>query len=67
MAAPISDNLTSIPASFIPVFVASFTASSKVSYLGLKATVKAQSIIYPSTWHPKSILLTSSYSIKLFI
>lgn len=32
---------------FIPVLVASFTAFNNVSYLGLKVTVKAQSIILP--------------------
>lgn len=32
---------------FIPVLVASFTAFNNMSYLGLKVTVKAQSIILP--------------------
>ena len=32
---------------FIPVLVASLTAFNKLSYLGLKATVNAQSIILP--------------------
>jgi hypothetical protein len=63
MAAPISHNLTSIPDSLRPVFVESFTHSKSLSNLGLKATVKAQSIILPSTWVPKSILHTSSYYI----
>jgi hypothetical protein len=49
MAAPMSHNLTSIPASFIPVLVASLTANKSGSYLGLNATVKAQSIIRPLT------------------
>ena len=31
----------------IPVLVASFTAANKLSYLGLKDTVNAQSIILP--------------------
>jgi len=31
----------------IPVFVASFTACSRLSYRGLKAIVNAQSIIRP--------------------
>jgi len=66
MAAPISPNLTSIPASLIPVFVASFTASKSLSYLGLKATVKAVSIILPHIYVPKSILQTSSYSIVVW-
>jgi len=63
IADPISHNLTSIPASLTPVIVASFTHSNSLSYLGLKATVKAQSIILPSTYVPKSILQTSSSSI----
>jgi hypothetical protein len=33
---------------FIPVLVASFTAVNSMSYLGLKVTVKAQSIILPA-------------------
>lgn len=32
---------------FIPVLVASLTASTSLSYLGLKVNVKAQSIIRP--------------------
>lgn len=35
------------PHTFIPVLVASFTAFNNISYLGLKVTVKAQSIILP--------------------
>ncbi len=62
MAAPMSHNLTSIPASLIPVLVASFTANNRGSNLGLNATVNAQSIIWPLTYVPKSILHTSSYS-----
>jgi len=49
MAAPISPSLTSIPASLIPVLVASLTASKSLSYFGLKATVKALSMILPYT------------------
>lgn len=49
MAAPTSPNRTSIPASLIPASVASFVAINKLSYLGLNATVKALSIIHPST------------------
>lgn len=60
MAAPISPNLTSMPAYFIPSFVLAFTASKSLPNLGLKATVNAQSIILPFTWQPKSILQTSS-------
>ena len=61
MAAPTSPKRTSIPASLIPVSVASFAAISKLSYFGLNATVNALSIIHPSTYVPKSILQTSSY------
>ena len=32
----------------MPVFVAALTASSSLSYFGLKATVKAQSMIRPT-------------------
>jgi len=45
MAAPIYENLASIPAYLIPVLVASLTDSKSLSYIGLKATVKAVSII----------------------
>ena len=38
---------TSIQLTLIPVFVASRTASSNLSYLGLKVIVKAQSMIRP--------------------
>lgn len=34
---------------FIPVLVASFTASNSLSYFGLNVTVKAQSIIRPES------------------
>lgn len=63
ITAPMSLNLASIPAAFIPLFVASLAASNNLSYCGLKATVKAVSIIKPFTYVPKSILHTSSYSI----
>ena len=46
---PISPILTSIPASFIPAFVAYFVAKSKLSYFGLNATENAQSITKPLT------------------
>ena len=36
-ASPTSHNLTSMPAVFIPVLVASFTASNNLSYLGSNA------------------------------
>lgn len=36
-----------IMVTFIPVLVASLTASTSLSYLGLKVNVKAQSIIRP--------------------
>lgn len=52
---PISDNLASIPASFIPVFVAALTASNNGWYFGLNATVNAQSIIVPFICVPKSV------------
>eukprot|EP01018_Ginkgo_biloba_P039003 Gb_20448 [translate_table: standard] len=61
IAAPISHKRTSMPASLIPVFVASLEASSSGSNMGLNATVKAQSTICPSTCVPKSSFMTSSY------
>lgn len=36
---------------FIPVLVASLTASSSLSYFGLNVTVKAQSMIRPANRH----------------
>lgn len=53
----------SMPASRMPVFVASCTALTNGSYLSLKVRVNAQSMILPFTWVPKSILQTSSYCI----
>lgn len=44
---------------FIPVLVASFTAFNNVSYLGLKVTVKAQSIILPERENSSLSLLIS--------
>ena len=43
---PNSPNLTSIPEFFTPSTVASFEAFNRLSYVGSKATVKAESIIY---------------------
>ena len=56
-----SQRRTSIPASLTPVFVASFAACASASYVGLKWTVHALSMMRPLTWVPKSILQTSSY------
>lgn len=54
-----------MPAYLIPVLVASLTASSNLSYVGLNATVNAVSIIRPLICVPKSILHTSSYPITV--
>ena len=40
--------------------------TSTLSYFSLNATVQAESIIYPFTWTPKSILQTSSLPILRF-
>ena len=48
-----SQRRTSIPASLTPVFVASFAACASASYVGLKWTVHALSMMRPLTWVPK--------------
>ncbi|KAL4858381.1 hypothetical protein ACK3TF_001365 [Chlorella vulgaris] len=56
-----STSRTSMPLSRTPVLVASRTASSRGLYRGLKATVKALSMMRPLIWrHPPSFM-TSSY------
>lgn len=49
IAAPISHNLTSTPAYFMPSFVLALTPSKSLLNFGLNATVNAQSIILPFT------------------
>lgn len=48
---------------FIPVLVASFTASNSLSYFGLNVTVKAQSMIRPEIRYKldKTIYLQLNY------
>ena len=64
MAAPISHSLTSIPDSLMPVLVASRTASSSLSYLGLNVNVNAQSIIRPA--YKIYLNMFNKYTIKSY-
>ncbi|PNH01879.1 hypothetical protein TSOC_012191 [Tetrabaena socialis] len=61
-AAPGHTTRTSTPAVLTPMLVASLTASTSGSNLGLKWTVKAESMMRPPTCVPKSTFITSSYA-----
>lgn len=58
------NNLKYIYFTLIPVLVASFTAASRLSYLGLKDTVNAQSIILPEKQKTFFYKLSTALSVE---